>query len=73
MAAAERMIDFLRKFFEVKMLDRIWALSCRTDFPEKFRKKAGGAFIDFPRFAYAHYVHVYKFQISKFKSSVFVA
>ena len=43
------------------------------DFAEKLRKKAGGAFIDFPRFAYAHYVHVYKFQISKFKSSVFVA
>ena len=29
MSAAERMVDFSRKLFSIKMLNRIWTLSCR--------------------------------------------
>ena len=36
------------------MLSRIWNFRDRKDFADKFNKNAGGAFINFPRFASAH-------------------
>ena len=39
MAAAKRMIDFSRKFFNVKMLNRIWTLSCGKRLRRIFAKK----------------------------------
>ena len=55
MAAAERMVDFSRNFFLGKMLSRIWTLSFREKtLLRNFAKKAGGAFIGFPRFGSAH-------------------
>ena len=36
------------------MLSRIWILSGSKEFAEKLIKKAGGAFVNFPRSAPAH-------------------
>ena len=53
------MIDISKKFNKVLtllnfLLGRIWNLSRRNKFAEKLSKNAGGAFLDFPRFANAH-------------------
>ena len=36
------------------MFNRVWNLSSRNEFAAKLRKKTGGAFFNFPRFAAAH-------------------
>ena len=52
------------------MFNRVWNLSSKNEFAAKLRKKTGGAFFNFPRFAAAH-CNLYLFYTFRIIKAIF--